>query len=283
MRAPMIVFDGVTKIYEPNVAALSDVSFVIDKGEFVFVVGASGSGKSTVVRLLLKELEPTSGRIIVAGPRPRPAPRSKVLAAAAKRRLRLPGLQAASEQDDRGERGLCAQGPGRGGLDPPQGARGAEHGRPRAQDELPLPTSSPAVSSSASRSRAPSSTTRRCWSATSRPETSTPTPPSGSGSSLPDQPRRYDRADGHPRPRDGRQDAAARDRARRAASRDERRGGYAAGKVSVVVAEAWRSLTASLSRLSPRADRADRLVPRRALDRSRTWARSCDKQKRSSS
>jgi ABC-type multidrug transport system fused ATPase/permease subunit len=49
----MIVFDGVTKIYEPNVAALSDVSFVIDKGEFVFVVGASGSGKSTVVRLLL--------------------------------------------------------------------------------------------------------------------------------------------------------------------------------------------------------------------------------------
>ena len=63
----MIVFEGVTKIYEPNVAALSDVSFVIDKGEFVFVVGASGSGKSTVVRLLLKELEPTSGRIIVAG------------------------------------------------------------------------------------------------------------------------------------------------------------------------------------------------------------------------
>jgi cell division transport system ATP-binding protein len=63
----MIVFDGVTKIYEPNVAALSDVSFVIEKGEFVFVVGASGSGKSTVVRLLLKELEPTSGRIIVAG------------------------------------------------------------------------------------------------------------------------------------------------------------------------------------------------------------------------
>jgi cell division transport system ATP-binding protein len=63
----MIAFDGVTKIYEPNVAALSDVSFVIEKGEFVFVVGASGSGKSTVIRLLLKEIEPTSGRIIVAG------------------------------------------------------------------------------------------------------------------------------------------------------------------------------------------------------------------------
>jgi cell division transport system ATP-binding protein len=63
----MIVFDAVTKIYEPNVHALRDVSFVIDKGEFVFVVGASGSGKSTIIRLLLKELEPTQGRIIVGG------------------------------------------------------------------------------------------------------------------------------------------------------------------------------------------------------------------------
>src|SRR5213075_843932 len=63
----MIVFDAVRKIYEPNVAALDDVSFVIEKGEFVFVVGASGSGKSTLIRLLLKEIEPTDGRIIVGG------------------------------------------------------------------------------------------------------------------------------------------------------------------------------------------------------------------------
>jgi cell division transport system ATP-binding protein len=63
----MVVFEAVTKIYEPDVTALRDVSFVIDKGEFVFVVGASGSGKSTVVRLMLKELEPTRGRIIVGG------------------------------------------------------------------------------------------------------------------------------------------------------------------------------------------------------------------------
>jgi cell division transport system ATP-binding protein len=63
----MIVFDGVTKVYDPDVRALSDVSFVIDKGEFVFVVGASGSGKSTIIRLLLKEIEPTHGRIIVGG------------------------------------------------------------------------------------------------------------------------------------------------------------------------------------------------------------------------
>jgi len=63
----MIVFENVRKVYEPNVAALDGVSFVIDKGEFVFIVGASGSGKSTLIRLLLKEIEPSSGRLVVGG------------------------------------------------------------------------------------------------------------------------------------------------------------------------------------------------------------------------
>ncbi len=63
----MIVFDGVSKVYEPDVSALGGVSFVIDKGEFVFIVGASGSGKSTLIKLLLKEIEPTVGKIFVGG------------------------------------------------------------------------------------------------------------------------------------------------------------------------------------------------------------------------
>jgi cell division transport system ATP-binding protein len=63
----MILFETVTKVYEPDVTALDSVSFGIDKGEFVFVVGASGSGKTTLVRLLLKELEPSEGRIILSG------------------------------------------------------------------------------------------------------------------------------------------------------------------------------------------------------------------------
>ena len=64
---PMIVFEDVTKVYEPDVVALEGVSMSVDRGEFVFLVGASGSGKSTLLRLILKELEPTSGRVIVGG------------------------------------------------------------------------------------------------------------------------------------------------------------------------------------------------------------------------
>jgi cell division transport system ATP-binding protein len=75
---PMIVFDGVTKIYDPHIVALRDVNLVIEKGEFVFLVGPSGSGKSTMMRLLLKELEPTDGRIIVGGRELNRLKRSKV-------------------------------------------------------------------------------------------------------------------------------------------------------------------------------------------------------------
>lgn len=63
----MIRLEGVTKIYKGNQPALRDVEVNIEKGEFVFLVGASGSGKSTFMRLLNREELPTEGRIWVAG------------------------------------------------------------------------------------------------------------------------------------------------------------------------------------------------------------------------
>jgi cell division transport system ATP-binding protein len=62
----VIEFRDVSKLYAGDVG-LEHASFSIQRGEFVFLVGATGSGKSTLMRLLIKELEPTGGHIRVAG------------------------------------------------------------------------------------------------------------------------------------------------------------------------------------------------------------------------
>ena len=66
---PVIVLSHVTKVYEaqPNYAALYDLSLQVYAGEFVFLVGHSGSGKSTFINLLIRNVKPTKGKVYIAG------------------------------------------------------------------------------------------------------------------------------------------------------------------------------------------------------------------------
>lgn len=63
----MITLKGVSKIYPSNTVALKSVSFSIKPGEFVSIVGQSGTGKSTIVKLLIAEERPTKGQVEIGG------------------------------------------------------------------------------------------------------------------------------------------------------------------------------------------------------------------------
>ena len=63
----VIEFRGVSKKYGTGAFGLDQATFAVDREDFVFLIGSTGSGKSTVMRLLIKELEPTEGTILVAG------------------------------------------------------------------------------------------------------------------------------------------------------------------------------------------------------------------------
>src|SRR3954466_7193318 len=65
--APIIELADVTKVYGGGHLALERVSLAVNRGEFVFLVGPTGCGKSTLIKLLIRELDPTEGAVKIAG------------------------------------------------------------------------------------------------------------------------------------------------------------------------------------------------------------------------
>ncbi len=74
----MIQFFRVYKQYRPPVYALWDINVFIDKGEFVFITGPSGAGKTTFLKLIMREELPTSGNVVVNGRNVKQVPDSKI-------------------------------------------------------------------------------------------------------------------------------------------------------------------------------------------------------------
>jgi cell division transport system ATP-binding protein len=75
---PVVEFREVTKVYDGGAVGLERATMRIGRGEFVFLVGPTGCGKSTCIRLLMKELEPSKGEIHIAGRSLGEIPRSRV-------------------------------------------------------------------------------------------------------------------------------------------------------------------------------------------------------------
>ena len=77
-QIPVVELRGVSKVYDGGSVGLEGASMRIERGEFVFLVGPTGCGKSTCIRLLQKELEASAGEILIAGKDLGTMPRSKV-------------------------------------------------------------------------------------------------------------------------------------------------------------------------------------------------------------
>jgi len=74
----MISFHHVYKRYGPHITALHDVTFSVEKGEFIFITGASGAGKTTLLRMIFREDVPSEGQILVDGKNLTVIPNSKI-------------------------------------------------------------------------------------------------------------------------------------------------------------------------------------------------------------
>ena len=94
---PAVELRDVTVVYPGGNVGLDGASATIGRGEFAFLVGQTGCGKSTFIKLLLREMDPSRGKVLIAGPRHRRAAAQEDPQAAPQHRRRVPGLQAAAE------------------------------------------------------------------------------------------------------------------------------------------------------------------------------------------
>ncbi len=108
--AAVVEFRDVSKVYEGGDVGLEDATFSVHRGEFVFLVGSTGSGKSTLMRLLIKEHEPSAGSIRVAGRDLAEIDRKRVPYYRRNIGDGLPGLQAAAQPHRLRQRRLRAPG-----------------------------------------------------------------------------------------------------------------------------------------------------------------------------
>ena len=170
---PIIELRDVTKVYPGGHMALDRVSLAIGRGEFVFLVGPTGCGKSTLIKLLIRELEATEGNVRIAGRDIGALPEKKIPQLRRNIGTVFQDFKLLPDRTVYDNVAYALQ------------VIGASRAAIRTQvpeiirlvglstNSTTTPTSSPAASSSASRSRAPSSTIRRCCWPTSRAETST--------------------------------------------------------------------------------------------------------------
>ena len=171
----VIEFRGVSLRYDNGHAGLDQATFAIERSDFVFMIGSTGSGKSTVMRLLIKELEPQEGVIRVAGRELASISRKHVPYYRRNIGVVFQDFKLLPNRTVYDNVAYALQVTGHS-----RQARSARRCRTSCASPGSPPsfttirTSCPAVSSSASRSRARSSTIRRCCSPTSRPGTSIP-------------------------------------------------------------------------------------------------------------